>query len=518
MDQQSSLLMQKQTNNHFWLASASLLCSFAVWMFWSVASVMMLQLGFSYSAAELFSLITIAGLAGGTARIGLGFGVVQNDQRLMLFVLVLLIVPVIVTGMFLQQATPLWVLQVLALVSGLGGGFFSAFISQMRSLFSRAEQTEAISLGAGLGHLGIVASFILLPLLATFTSWGWLNSEPLVPVLESSTLLGARASSDPLWIQHMGYVWLLLLVPLIILLINVSHYKSASTSPGVSWLRLLWRVCSVLLFSFVVSALGAWLILPTEANGSGFELSPELMLSVVIISTLMFVRLQTHRVARGLHHPHAIFNNKHTWVMSALSVMSLGTFLGFSAALPLTLQWVFGYSHSATEVAVNVNAPGVFTYVWMCPLLGITMRPLGNWMALRLGGARTTQYCTLVLLVAAIGLAYYLHKAYHSAEPEQYFLAVLLWFLALFAAAGAAHAAISHMIQRVFPSMQSPHITLWLSAIAAYGVFYIPQLLGEQLMHGTPAQAMIGFTVFYAVCLLLNGWFYLRRDSVIYNP
>jgi NNP family nitrate/nitrite transporter-like MFS transporter len=49
-------------------------------------------------------------------------------------------------------------------------------------------------------------------------------------------------------------------------------------------------------------------------------------------------------------------------------------------------------------------------------------------------------------------------------------------------------------------------------------VFYIPQLLGEQLVHGTPAQAMLGFAVFYAVCLLLNGWFYLRRESVIYNP
>jgi NNP family nitrate/nitrite transporter-like MFS transporter len=29
---------------------------------------------------------------------------------------------------------------------------------------------------------------------------------------------------------------------------------------------------------------------------------------------------------------------------------------------------------------------------------------------------------------------------------------------------------------------------------------------------------MYGFAVFYAVCLVINWWFYLRRDAYIKNP
>jgi NNP family nitrate/nitrite transporter-like MFS transporter len=31
-------------------------------------------------------------------------------------------------------------------------------------------------------------------------------------------------------------------------------------------------------------------------------------------------------------------------------------------------------------------------------------------------------------------------------------------------------------------------------------------------------MAMYGFAVFYALCLLLNWWFYLRANSEIKNP
>jgi len=41
---------------------------------------------------------------------------------------------------------------------------------------------------------------------------------------------------------------------------------------------------------------------------------------------------------------------------------------------------------------------------------------------------------------------------------------------------------------------------------------------GVQIKAGTPEYSMYGFAVFYAICLVLNWWFYLRRGSEIKNP
>jgi NNP family nitrate/nitrite transporter-like MFS transporter len=43
-------------------------------------------------------------------------------------------------------------------------------------------------------------------------------------------------------------------------------------------------------------------------------------------------------------------------------------------------------------------------------------------------------------------------------------------------------------------------------------------VIGQQIKAGTPEVAMYGFAVFYALCLLLNWWFYLRAGSEIRNP
>jgi NNP family nitrate/nitrite transporter-like MFS transporter len=58
----------------------------------------------------------------------------------------------------------------------------------------------------------------------------------------------------------------------------------------------------------------------------------------------------------------------------------------------------------------------------------------------------------------------------------------------------------------------------WTSAVAAYGAFYIPKVIGEQIKATTPENALIGFAVFYAVCIGINWWFYLRKGAEHQNP
>ena len=54
---------------NLWISIPCLLASFAIWMYWGVITVQMLNLGFPFAKSELFSLMAIAGLSGATLRI-----------------------------------------------------------------------------------------------------------------------------------------------------------------------------------------------------------------------------------------------------------------------------------------------------------------------------------------------------------------------------------------------------------------------------------------------------------------
>ena len=54
---------------NLWISIPSLLCGFAVWLYWGIITVQMLNLGFPFDQAELFTLMSIAGLTGATLRI-----------------------------------------------------------------------------------------------------------------------------------------------------------------------------------------------------------------------------------------------------------------------------------------------------------------------------------------------------------------------------------------------------------------------------------------------------------------
>ena len=54
----------------------------------------------------------------------------------------------------------------------------------------------------------------------------------------------------------------------------------------------------------------------------------------------------------------------------------------------------------------------------------------------------------------------------------------------------------------------------------AFGLFavFAPVVIGQQIKAGTPQLAFYGFSIFYAVCLVLNWWFYLRKGAYVQNP
>ena len=88
----------------------------------------------------------------------------------------------------------------------------------------------------------------------------------------------------------------------------------------------------------------------------------------------------------------------------------------------------------------------------------------------------------------------------------------------LFAATGIGNGSTFRTISQVFDREQAGPVLGWTSAIAAYGAFYIPKVFGEQIKATTPEDALFGFAAFYFVCILINWWFYLRKDAEFHNP
>lgn len=268
---------------------------------------------------------------------------------------------------------------------------------------------------------------------------------------------------------------------------------------------------------------GLWLMLPAAVGGSGFGVSKWLVLPVVIVLTVAILRMIPGQVGQNLSRQYKIFGNKHTWAMTIIYVMTFGSFIGYSAAMGLTIKVVFGFQHLMvdgvlTHDVANPNGPSALMFAWMGPFIGALIRPLGGIWADRAGGAKVTQIISVVMVVCAVALAYILQLAYASATPETYFVPFLLIFLLLFAATGIGNGSTFRTIAVAFNKEQAGPVLGWTSAVAAYGAFLIPQIFGEQLRAGSPEYALYGFAVFYIVCIAINWWFYLRPNAYIKNP
>ncbi|MCC5826549.1 MFS transporter [Alkalimonas sp.] len=513
---------------NLWISIPSLLCGFAVWMMWSIISVQMLNLGFPYSASELFTLAAIAGLSGATLRIPASFFVRLCGGRYTIFLTTsLLMIPAFGTGIALQDPnTPLWVFQLMALLSGIGGGNFAASMSNISFFYPKKKQGLALGMNAGLGNFGVTSMQILIPLFMTFGAFTLVGGgDPMILQKASGTLIGSIPAGSETWVQNAGFLWLILLIPLAFAIwFGMNNIHTEEVTPKLpSAVGSFSIQLAMYGIGLATSVLGLWLILPESANGSGFSIPKELVLVLVPFITVLALKFLPGAIRASLERQYKIFNNKHTWVMSVLYVMTFGSFIGFAAALPLSIQVIFGYSHIMVDGVMthntpNPNGPSALTYAWIAPFIGALIRPVGGWISDRLGGALVTQVCAVVMVIAALGAAYFMQQAYQSASPEQYFIPFFLLFLLLFAASGIGNASTFKTIAVVFPKEQAGPVLGWTSAVAAYGAFYIPQVFGEQIRAATPEYAMIGFAVFYALCLVLNWFYYLRKSGEFYNP
>ncbi len=515
-------------NRNLCISIPSLLCGFAVWLYWGIITVHMLNLGFPFAKSELFTLSAIAGFCGATLRIPSTFFIrIGGGRNTIFFTTALLMIPAVGAGFALQdKATPLWVFQVLALLSGFGGGNFASSMSNISFFFPKRMQGLTLGLNAGLGNAGVTTMQIVVPLVMTFGVFGALTGDPLTLESTSGTLVGKIPAGSQAWIQNAGFVWLILLIPLAFAAwFGMSNIRTDEVTPVIAGgpPGAFSRIMAMLLVGFFTASCGLYLILPAP-TGLGWPIwSKWFVLLGVIAATVLLLYYACFFVKDSLRRQYQIFRNKQTWVMSVIYTMTFGSFIGYSAAFPLAIKVVFGFQHLEvggviTHDTLNPNGPSALMFAWMGPFIGALIRPFGGWISDKVGGAKVTQAITIVMILSALGVAYYMKAAYVSATPEQYFVPFFLLFLVLFACTGIGNGSTFRTIAMIFPKEQAGPALGWTSAVAAYGAFIIPQVFGEQIKAATPEYALYGFAAFYLLCLALNWWYYLGPKREFDKP
>ncbi len=516
---------KKIAYRNLWISIPALLCGFAVWGMWGIITVQMLNLGFPFTKDELFTLTAIAGISGATMRIPASFLIRMAGGRNTIFLTTaMLLAPAIGTGVALQHPEwPLWVFQLMALWSGVGGGNFASSMSNISTFFPKKLQGTALGLNAGLGNFGVTTMQIVIPLVMTVGLFGAFGGEAKALVKDSGWIFGKIAAGTPTYIQNAGFAWVLSLIPLSVFcwwgMNNLKTVSPETGNPVVAFAKITYLYS----LAFIPSIGMLYLYLPAP-TGLGL-VNMWVAIPLDIIAALVVMRLAAFGAMKeNVQKQFSIFSNKHTWSMTALYVVTFGSFIGFSMALPLAITVIFGFQHVPDAAGVmqhalkNPNAPSALTYAWIGPFVGAAVRPIGGWISDKVGGSIVTQIISAIMVFASAAVGYVMMQAYGSATPEQYFPMFMGLFILLFAASGVGNGSTFRSVGFIFDRQQAGPVLGWTSAVAAYGAFIAPVLIGQQIKAGTPQFAFYGFSVFYAVCLVLNWWFYLRAGAEIKNP
>jgi len=274
----------------------------------------------------------------------------------------------------------------------------------------------------------------------------------------------------------------------------------------------------LLFIGLITGGLGLYLLI-------GLGVSKWLVLPLVILFTVLGMKyLSPSELRSSLDRQYSIFKSKHNWIMTVIYTMTFGSFIGFSAAFPLSITVIFGFKHvmgatgSFDHSLLNPNAPSALSYAWLGPFIGALIRPIGGKISDKVGGALVTQIVSVVMIICSLLVGYYMFMAYKSPTPEEFFMPFFLIFLVLFLTTGIGNGSTFRTIAVIFGEEQRGPVLGWTSAVAAYGAFLIPQLFGEQIKAATPEYALIGFAIFYFVCAILNWWYYLRPKADYKNP
>jgi NNP family nitrate/nitrite transporter-like MFS transporter len=239
----------------------------------------------------------------------------------------------------------------------------------------------------------------------------------------------------------------------------------------------------------------------------------------------------------------AVLRRKQTWVMSFLYIGTFGSFIGYSAAMPLLIKINFSVIDPASG-AVSAGINFAF-YAFLGAFVGSITRPFGGWLADRLGGARVTLGAFVAMIIFTAAVLWTINQVQPNPtgdlaiadQNSSWFPLFLGCFLLVFAATGVGNGSSYRMIPTIWrfertagtepgsaemraaaaeATKESSAAVGIIGAVGALGGFLIPIMFAAPWVDKPAAAAQIAFTCFigyYLVCALVTWAIYLRRSS-----
>ena len=229
-------------------------------------------------------------------------------------------------------------------------------------------------------------------------------------------------------------------------------------------------------------------------HNGGLVLIPWVILAVIL--ALLFLRRVP--IKANFRQQLDIFKVKHTWIMTAIYLMSFGAFSGLAAQMGLIILNVYGDFP---------DAPNPLAFAFIGPVVGALVRAASGPLCDRFGGAIFTFIGGAGMAVGTTVTVFFL-----TPTDVSEFNGFLTGMIIIFFFSGLANAGTFKQMPMIFPKRQAGGAIGWTAAIAAFGPF----IVGMALTGMSPSTFFIGCAVFCALCTAL-AWFYYARPGAA-NP
>ena len=234
-----------------------------------------------------------------------------------------------------------------------------------------------------------------------------------------------------------------------------------------------------------------------------------------------------------------VVRQRQTWLLSVLYIGTFGSFIGYSAAMPLLIKLNFWVPEPAPR------GTGIYFafYAFLGAGIGSLTRPLGGWMADKWGGARVTLGAFAAMTLFTLGVLWTVGRLTPNpgADPAiatqnaGWFPLFLGFFLCIFAATGVGNGSVYKMIPALWKakperdtapgtSQRAAALTtatrhsssaLWvIGAVGAIGGFLVPLAFAAPWVADPLTATRAAFTVFtgyYVLCAVMTWALYLRH-------
>ncbi|MDO9397446.1 MAG: hypothetical protein Q7T71_12945, partial [Herbiconiux sp.] len=192
----------------------------------------------------------------------------------------------------------------------------------------------------------------------------------------------------------------------------------------------------------IVGGAGIFGLVTAASGGIHLERAAWVYAGLAVVATVA-AYLFMDNLTSAKSHPReqlAVVRRPQTWIMSLLYIGTFGSFIGYSAAMPLLIKLNFWVPEPAPL------GTGIYFayYAFLGALVGSATRPLGGWLADRYGGARVTLSAFGAMIVATLAVLWTLTQLTPNptADPgiatanQAWFPWFLGFFLVVFAACG----------------------------------------------------------------------------------